>query len=201
MIQKAKVSERPIIFVTGETKVDWWWYSGDPETTHGQKLGPRPELIHEFRREAQQDFHLYSAASFMEFGKLDLNKEQLDPKILEEVREVGKETSIHNLNFYKRRLYKELIGGSRMHSNWPYLADVMKNYNSTMDQFTKDTFESLSPAQRAILKSMGKPMQEHIIQELIKNSATKIDSESDLNLDDSDITEGPHGEGDIQEDL
>ena len=88
-----------------------------------------------------------------------------------------------------------------MHSNWPYLADVMKNYNSTMDQFTKDTFESLSPAQRAILKSMGKPMQEHIIQELIKNSATKIDSESDLNLDDSDITEGPHGEGDIQEDL
>jgi hypothetical protein len=59
MIAKAKAEKRPIIFISDDAKEDWWWIH------RGRKLGPRPELIEEFRIDADQDFQIYEFAQFL----------------------------------------------------------------------------------------------------------------------------------------
>jgi predicted nucleic acid-binding Zn-ribbon protein len=62
MIAKAKVDNRPVIFISDDVKEDWWWIH------RGRKMGPRPELIEEFRAEAGQDFHIYEFSQFLRFA-------------------------------------------------------------------------------------------------------------------------------------
>jgi hypothetical protein len=59
MIEKAKESSTPIIFITDDAKEDWWWIS------QGQKRGVRPELVEEFKTMAGQDFYLYEFKQFL----------------------------------------------------------------------------------------------------------------------------------------
>ena len=58
MITKAKSEGRPVIFVTDDVKEDWWWIH------KGKKIGPRPELVEEFKRECEQEFHIYEFGNF-----------------------------------------------------------------------------------------------------------------------------------------
>lgn len=62
MITKAKVDKCPVIFISDDAKEDWWWLH------RGRKIGARPELIEEFRTEAQQDFHIYEFSRFLRFA-------------------------------------------------------------------------------------------------------------------------------------
>jgi hypothetical protein len=62
MIAKAKADQRPVIFISDDAKEDWWWIH------RGRKMGPRPELIEEFRAEATQDFHIYEFSQFLRFA-------------------------------------------------------------------------------------------------------------------------------------
>lgn len=62
MIAKAKADKRPVIFISDDAKEDWWWIH------RGRKMGPRPELIEEFRVEAGQDFHIYEFSQFLRFA-------------------------------------------------------------------------------------------------------------------------------------
>lgn len=62
MIAKAKADQRPVIFISDDAKEDWWWIH------RGRKMGPRPELIEEFRSEAGQDFHIYEFSQFLRFA-------------------------------------------------------------------------------------------------------------------------------------
>jgi hypothetical protein len=62
MIDKAKAEKRPIIFITDDAKEDWWWMH------RGRKLGPRPELIEEFRAGCGQSFHMYEFSQFLGFA-------------------------------------------------------------------------------------------------------------------------------------
>ena len=59
MIAKAKTDQRPIIFISDDVKKDWWWIH------KGKKIGPRPELVEEFKRESGQDFHIYEFSNFI----------------------------------------------------------------------------------------------------------------------------------------
>ncbi|BBK44087.1 hypothetical protein STVA_41070 [Allostella vacuolata] len=53
-----------IVFVTADSKVDWWWRE------HGKTIGPRPELIHEIASEASVElFWMYSSSQFMDHAK------------------------------------------------------------------------------------------------------------------------------------
>lgn len=60
MIDKAKVLKRPVIFISGDVKEDWWLYR------EGQKVMPRPELKKEMMAEAGVDFHIYTAYNFLD---------------------------------------------------------------------------------------------------------------------------------------
>lgn len=62
MIAKAKADQRPVIFISDDAKEDWWWIH------RGRKMGPRPELIEEFRGDAGQDFHIYEFSQFLRFA-------------------------------------------------------------------------------------------------------------------------------------
>lgn len=59
LIEKAKTDQRPLIFISDDAKEDWW------HINRGRKLGPRPELLEEFRAIAGQDFHIYQLGQFL----------------------------------------------------------------------------------------------------------------------------------------
>ncbi|AZD21244.1 hypothetical protein C4K24_1931 [Pseudomonas chlororaphis subsp. aurantiaca] len=69
MIEKAKASNKPVIFVTGDSKEDWW------VSFQGRTIGPRPQLIEEFMLETGNAFYMYSPDRFMERANLFLKQE------------------------------------------------------------------------------------------------------------------------------
>lgn len=59
MMEKARADKRPVIFISDDVKEDWWWLH------RGRKLGPRPELVEEFRSTTGEDFHIYEFTNFL----------------------------------------------------------------------------------------------------------------------------------------
>lgn len=57
-IEHAKALQRPLIFVTGDSKEDWW------EKLGNEVLGPHAELVQEFWNETRQRFILMNPTSF-----------------------------------------------------------------------------------------------------------------------------------------
>lgn len=68
IIEHAKcASVKKIILITDENKEDWWWTF---DSMGQKKIGPRPELIEEIRREAQVEFfHMYSSENFLKYAR------------------------------------------------------------------------------------------------------------------------------------
>ena len=78
MIAKAKEDHRPVVFISDDAKEDWWWIH------RGEKLGPRPELVQEFRDSSGQAFHIYQ---FMQFLRIAADRH---PEIKAAVTEIEK---------------------------------------------------------------------------------------------------------------
>ena len=91
IIDFAKQENKSIIFVTRDTKEDWF------REVNGNK-SPRPELIMEMREEANVSFYIYKTFQFMRFAKNYLNTkisnealteiETFDNSIKESVKEL-----------------------------------------------------------------------------------------------------------------
>lgn len=81
VIDKSKESKKPIVLVTDDKKDDWW------ERFRGKTVGPRPELVKEFKEETENSFYMYQADKFLELARENLN-EKVSDEILEEIREV-----------------------------------------------------------------------------------------------------------------
>jgi hypothetical protein len=63
LIEKTKISGKPIIFVTDDRKEDWW------QVVEGKTIGPRPELIQEFRRKTGgRNFYMYTPSDFIKIA-------------------------------------------------------------------------------------------------------------------------------------
>ena len=92
-IDYAKHNKKPVIFVTGDTKVDWW------RRKHGKTLGPKPELIDEIYTKAGVSFYMYRVEVFIERAKEFLNV-QVSEETIKEVKENYKEEEKQTL---KRR--------------------------------------------------------------------------------------------------
>jgi hypothetical protein len=63
LIDQAKAQQKPIIFVTGDSKEDWLLMH------RGDTLGPRPELRQEMMTAAGAHFYMYTTPRFLEFAK------------------------------------------------------------------------------------------------------------------------------------
>lgn len=81
VIKYANSVPESIIFVTDDRKEDWW------HKFKGKTIGPRPELIKEFRDETQKRVNIYQADSFLELASKNLNEEP-NIEAVEEIRKV-----------------------------------------------------------------------------------------------------------------
>lgn len=81
LLEKAKQNNLPVIFVTDDGKEDWWL------RFKGKTLGPRPELIEEFKSEVNQDFYMYLPERFLSLAS-EKTQENLSKEVLDEIRDI-----------------------------------------------------------------------------------------------------------------
>lgn len=91
IMQKAADSQRPIIFVTADAKEDWW------EKKSNMMVGPRPELIREFRDKTGQQVLLYSPEQFLVFANR-MRAEPITEAAISEVEGVSLEQAASSQN-------------------------------------------------------------------------------------------------------
>ncbi|WP_230163370.1 PIN-like domain-containing protein, partial [Peribacillus simplex] len=65
MMKIAKQEKKPIIFVTGDLKNDWWYIDNNKEETRK----PLSYLLKEFKDETDQYFYMYTYGTFIEKAK------------------------------------------------------------------------------------------------------------------------------------
>jgi len=80
MMEYAKHQNLPIIFITDDSKEDWWLR---PESTGG----PHPALIKEFTTSTNQDFFIYTLSEFLKNAKEYLNVD-VDPETIDTAKEI-----------------------------------------------------------------------------------------------------------------
>lgn len=81
-----KESLKDVIFITDDTKSDWWWKI---DSTGEKTIGVRPELTDELSREAGVErFFVYKTDGFLRHANEKLNTE-VTREAIEEVREVS----------------------------------------------------------------------------------------------------------------
>lgn len=87
IIDHAKQSQKPIIFVTNDDKEDWWWI------LKGKTFGPKPELVQEIGKKAGVLFHMYNSDRFLQLAQEYLH-EKVDQSAIAEIRDIRMEVSI-----------------------------------------------------------------------------------------------------------
>ena len=82
LMEHAKEVQQSIIFVSRDSKEDWWLHH------KGRVLMPRPELRREFAEYTGQEFYMYSTLNFIERAKKAVNT-KLPDALIEEAREMS----------------------------------------------------------------------------------------------------------------
>lgn len=84
IMDKSRETGSPVIFVTGDTKEDWW------TKFQGKTIGPHPQLVAEFLSSTGNAFYMYPPDRFLERAGVYLEK-QTTEKSLREIRDVRDE--------------------------------------------------------------------------------------------------------------
>lgn len=95
VLDLSKKENKSIILITDEKKDDWWWKILDDRT-----MGPRHELVEEFKTYSGKEFHMYSSERFLSFGQSIL-KEEVNERALDEIKEFNRQdilTTSRNMN-------------------------------------------------------------------------------------------------------
>ncbi len=102
LLEHAKATTKPLIFVTDDRKDDWW------QEVRGKKIGPRPELVEEMADSASARFYMYQPDVFMQRAAQVL-KEASAKDAVEEVRRV-REASLEEdaESAYRRAVFRDL---------------------------------------------------------------------------------------------
>lgn len=80
-MDKAKLDSKPVVFITGDVKEDWW------VSILGRTVGPQPQLIEEFLTRTGQAFYMYTPDLFLERAGDFLNQAATEQS-LNEIRDV-----------------------------------------------------------------------------------------------------------------
>jgi predicted nucleic acid-binding protein len=137
ILQLAKEKKTPIIFITDERKIDWWWKIKD-----GRNMGPRQELVEEIYNEANVDFHMYSSERFLSYGQ-ELNKEKVNEKALREIQEMKRAEieEIENIRRFKvakkNTFEKEVRLKEELHHIELKIKDINKHLHSQRGQLDR----------------------------------------------------------------
>lgn len=101
MMDYAKTSGKPIIFVTADVKEDWW------TVFQGKTVGPHPQLIQEFLTVTNHAFYMYTPDKFLERASSYLDQAASE-KSVQEIRDLQKEDELE-VNIFDRA----------MNTSWP----------------------------------------------------------------------------------
>lgn len=77
IIDKAKESKKPIVFISGDVKEDWWLEQD------GKRIMPLPQLKKEMHEKADVDFHIYTPERFLE-----LSDDKITKTTISEIRKI-----------------------------------------------------------------------------------------------------------------
>lgn len=164
VIDKAKDSKSPIIFITDERKKDWWWKIKD-----GRNMGPRQELTEEIMEKAKVDFHMYSSERFLSYGQNFL-KEQVNQDALEEIQEM-KKAELEHMRMIKRKAERDIRRRIRAKDKQDYLRKKQIEL--------KENIYKIDSHQNSLMRDA---MNNSDIQEYIHSlSIQKAELESELN--------------------
>lgn len=142
IIQKAKTKEKPVIFVTSDNKEDWWFEHA------GEVLGPRPELIQEFKQESDQQLYIYNPSRFIKYASKLLNQSTND-NILKEIENVRKSQLIDDETKYKKPWSNE--DRLKFHNKYAHIEpDSNDNNNDTLSELSRRI--GLYEEERSLLK-------------------------------------------------
>ena len=89
IIDYAKREKKNIIFITDDSKEDWWLEH------KGRIIGPRPELIDEIQNEAEISFYMYRPGVFMQYANEHLQQE-IKPESISEIRDLSESEKHEN---------------------------------------------------------------------------------------------------------
>ncbi|MDX9987979.1 PIN-like domain-containing protein [Thiothrix unzii] len=160
VIDKAIEIKKGVVFVTDDKKEDWW------EKFKGKTIGPRPELVKEFKDRANQTFHMYQADRFLELARENLG-EQVSEEIVEEIREVRRLDKLA----YRRMKEIELYTQRKMQ-----LMQSTKELEKVRHQVSKYEKEMyILQEQRHILEREKSRLKEHRNNIYIENGDSHID--------------------------
>ena len=81
LIDYAKENNCSVVFITDDKKEDWWLEQA------GRTIGPRPELIEEFKAKVGTEFWMYSVSKFLQ-ETATRNKEEVSSEVFEEIDSV-----------------------------------------------------------------------------------------------------------------
>ena len=125
VIDKATELKKGVVLVTDDKKEDWW------EKFKGKTVGPRPELVKEFKDRANQTFHMYQADRFLELARENLG-EKVSEEIVEEIREVRRRDKIAHRRMNEIEIYK------RKKMQLMNLTEELENARSQMINYEKE---------------------------------------------------------------
>ena len=126
----AKENPCNILFITSDSKEDWWWIF------NGKTIGPRHELVKEIKAEANVDFHIYLPESFIRYSGQYLQNLQnsVEQNVIDEIKEINKQS-------------KEILAasGSFSDSENDFDEDIFDNVPLfTVNNFSE--FDSIEPS-------------------------------------------------------
>ena len=151
IIDKARETKKPIIFISGDVKEDWWLEKD------GKRIMPLPHLKKEMLDKAQVDFHIYTADRFLELYHEYNNKKDVDQKTIKEVKKVRESEEarmrmqielIHSEREYNPRLIDQ---GFHEFINFYELIEELLIYLQQVD---------LRPSQRSELDNLAHNLRE-----------------------------------------
>lgn len=166
VIDKATELGIGVVLVTDDKKEDWW------EKFKGKTVGPRPELVKEFKDRANQTFHMYQADRFLELARENLG-EQVSEEIVEEIREVRRRDKLaqrrnKEIELYRHRKMKQM-----------HLTDELENVRHQMHSYEKEM--QMLQDKRHMLESEKSSLKEY---------RNKMFHEgSDEHIDDNQLTD------------
>ncbi len=141
ILEKAKKEKRSIIFITNETKEDWWLKDGK------KILGPRPELINEFSDETNLLFYMYSIDEFIKYAqnykimKIDKNDElqvQSTIKEIEFLKSLNNERNIELVVTLIGRIFGERNPRLKTKYSEKEIYDLMQESIETLPDVEKE---------------------------------------------------------------
>jgi hypothetical protein len=122
LMEHATDVKKPIIFVTRDSKEDWWLQQ------NGKTIGPRPELRQEMKQVAGVDFYMYETTKFLGFAQEFFSlKPEPTKKATNEIKEIEKKERAFEVQFTNPSLAINKWAGlsnaaATAASNWNNLA-------------------------------------------------------------------------------